>query len=54
MNPIALVRRGHFPFADSAKGKTMILTLMAQSPSERLYRSGIVKLKFRLGSAGGT
>ena len=23
MTPIALVRRGHFPFADSAKGKRM-------------------------------
>jgi|GEM_PF-6471483 len=25
MNPIALVRRGHFPFAGSAKGKEVML-----------------------------
>lgn len=36
MNPIALVRRGHFPFADSAKGKTIFSASMVQSTSESL------------------
>ena len=30
MSPIALVRRGHFPFADSAKGKRMISALIVR------------------------
>jgi len=32
MNPIALVRRGHFPFAESAKGKGRMILMIRSTP----------------------